>query len=424
MSLPPRTDTVVIGAGHAGLAMSYFLGQAGRDHVVLERRATLGGGWQDRWDEFCLVTPNWTTSFPGDPYKGPDPDGFMPRDAVVRRVAEYAATIAAPVELETTVERVTKDGERFRVETSQGAIDAARVVVAAGSFHVPRIPPAAAGLSPDIEQLHSHAYRRESALPPGGVLVVGTGQSGVQIAEELADAGREVYLSVGSAGRAPRRYRGRDLFGWIGAVGMNGAKYGVEMPTVDKLPDPRAKFAPNPHLSGHDGGHETNLREFGARGMTLLGRIEGIDGHRVQLGQDLTANLAAADRFFGVRMQPIFDAYIERAGIDAPPDDRQPFSFDPPERTELRLDEAGISTVIWTTGYRLDYSWLQLPILDEFGYPRQKRGVSEVPGLYFLGLMWQHTMGSGTLFGPNLDGRYVAAQMGLLTPEAAAAPVA
>jgi putative flavoprotein involved in K+ transport len=423
MSLASRTDTVVIGAGHAGLGMSWYLGQAGRDHVVLERRATIGGGWQDRWDEFCLVSPNWSASFPGDPYAGGDPDGFMPRNEIVARIAGYAATIGAPVATETEVLRLsTRVGGGFRLQTTQGAIDAERVVVAAGSFHQPRIPDVAPALPPRLTQLHSHEYRNERSLPNGAVLVVGSGQSGVQLAEELFDAGRDVYLSVGKAGRVPRRYRGSDVFRWLAGLANRGPALGVTLPTVDQLPDPRARMAGNPHLSGHKGGHDTNLREMAARGMTLLGRIEGDDGERLRLAPDLPANLAFADRFFDERFRELADTFIERAGIDAPSDDRQPFEFDPPAPTELDLAAAGISTVLWTSGYRLGYPWLDLPIVDELGFPRQRRGVTDVPGLYFLGLLWQHNQGSATLFGVGADTRHIAEQMGLPLPDVAPVP--
>jgi putative flavoprotein involved in K+ transport len=424
MNLPKTVETVVVGAGQAGLTMSWFLRDAGRDHLLLDRRATLGGGWQDRWDAFRLVSPNWTASFPGAPYDGSDPDGFMPRDEIAGRVARYADTIGAPVALDTEVRRLTtRDGGGFRLETSQGIVDAEQVVVAAGSFQVPRAPEIGAALPSRLTKLHSHAYRRESSLPAGAVLVVGSGQSGVQIAEELAEAGRRVYLSVGTAGRVPRRYRGRDIFRWLGALATRGEEYGVPLPSVDELPDPRLRSAGNPHLSGHRGGHETNLRALAASGMTLLGRIERADGEQLRLAGDLAANLARADSFFAERFQALIDTFIDNAGVDAPQDDRAPYSFEPPELVEIDLDKAGISTVIWATGYRLDYGWIDLPIFDEQGFPRHRRGVTEVPGLYFLGLLWQHNQASATLFGAALDARHIAAQMGLPVRTDALAPV-
>jgi putative flavoprotein involved in K+ transport len=394
--------------------MSWILREAGRDHIVLERRASLGGGWQDRWDAFRLVSPNWTASFPGAPYDGTDPDGFMPRDEIASRVANYAERIDAPVAAATEARRLTsrRDGG-FRIETNDGVIEAHDVVVAIGSFHVPRIPAIGAELPARLTQLHSHDYRRESSLPPGAVLVVGSGQSGVQIAEELTEAGRQVYLSVGTAGRVPRRYRGRDIFRWLSALARRGSEYGVPLPTMDKLPDPRLRSAGNPHLSGHRGGHETNLRELAAGSLGLLGRIEAVDGERLHLAADLSANLARADRFFGERFQPLIDTFIERAGTDSPPDDRETFVFEPPEPSEFDLGEAGVSTVIWTTGYRLGFDWIDLPIFDEQGFPRQRRGVTDLPGLYFLGLLWQHTQASATLFGVGLDARHIAGQMRL-----------
>jgi len=414
MNIPSRIDTVVIGAGQAGLTMSSYLSRGGRDHVVLERRSSLGGGWQDRWNAFRLVTPNWCVSFPGQPYDGSDPDGFMPRDEVAERVARYAATIGAPVALDTGVQRLARgpDG-RFILETNRGRIAADQVVVATGGFQVPWIPPIARDLPARVTQLHSHEYRTEAALPPGGVLVVGSGQSGVQIAEELREAGRPVFLSVGSAGRVPRRYRGHDVFAWLASLLIRGPAFGVGFPTVDQLPDPRARLAGNPHLSGHRGGYETNLRRFAAEGMTLLGRIERVGGERLILAPDLPAKLAFADRFFDERFRPPIETYIERAGIEVPPDDREPVDYEPPAPEGLDLAAAGIATVLWTSGYRLDYSWIDLPIVDEMGFPRHRRGVSDVPGLFFLGLPWQHQLPSATLFGPHVDGAYLAAKLGL-----------
>ena len=331
-----KVDTVVIGAGQAGLTMSHRLRAAGREHLVVDRRSRLGGGWLDRWDAFRLVGPNWTVAFPDAPYDGPEPDGYMPRDEVAARVADYAARIEAPLALETAVSRLVPGVDGLRLETSNGPIDAREVVVAIGSFHDPRIPPVGAALPARITQIHSHDYRNPAALPPGAVLVVGSGQSGVQIAEELFAAGRPVVLSVGSAGRFPRRYRGSDVFRWLAGLSGRGDELGTPMPTPADLPDPRLRLAGNPHLSGHRGGHDTNLRRFAADGMTLIGRITDVHGERLAIAPDLPANLAWADRFFDERFRDLVDRFIERAGIDAPADDRVPFAFDPPGARRAR----------------------------------------------------------------------------------------
>jgi putative flavoprotein involved in K+ transport len=410
VNLPSYVETVVVGAGQAGLSMSWYLARAGRPHLVLEARSTMGGGWQDRWDEFLIVTPNWSTALPGFPYGGSDPDGFMPKAEIAARIAAYASVIDAPVALETRVTKLTQRGaDGFRLDTNQGPIDTDTVVVAAGSFHKPKLPPISAALPHRLTQLHSHYYRKEADLPPGAVLVVGSGQSGAQLAEELFEAGRQVYLSVGSAGRIPRRYRGRDTFFWLVELAKRD-----QLPTVDQLPSPGARFVGNPAWSGHHGGRDTNLRDFARRGMTLLGRIEDVDGSKLALAPDLPINLARADAFFGERFKPLIDGYVEAGGLAAPVEEPVQVSFDPPVLETLDLDRTGIGTVLWTTGYSLDYAWIDLPIFDEFGYPRQKRGVTEVPGIYFTGLIWQHNNLSTTLPGAGIEARHVAGQMGLL----------
>ncbi len=413
-----RMPAIIVGAGQAGLAMSRLLTLAGRDHLVLERRTSLGGGWQDRWDAFRLVTPNWTSSLPGQPYDGADPDGFMPRDEIVGRVAGYAERLRAPVRTGTAVERLTPVDGGFDLQTSTGPMRADQVVVATGSYHVPRIPDFAALLPTDIQQLHSHAYRNDGSLPPGAVLIVGSGQSGVQLADELLAAGRRVYLAVGSNGWAPRRYRGRDIFRWLASLEVDGETYGVRTPKADTLPDPRRRLAGTPQLSGHHGGRDVSLRRMAAdRGLTLMGHLESVDGHRLTVAPDLGARLRRAEAFFDEFVRPPIDAYIARAGIDAPPGSVEHEPYDPPERTDLDLRAEGITSVLWATGYRMDHSWIDAPISDAQGIPRQQRGVSEIPGLYFIGLLWQHSQASATLFGATVDTPYLAARMGLGVPQ-------
>ncbi len=402
--LPRRVETVVIGAGQAGLVMSTFLQDAGREHVLLDRREALGGGWQDRWDEFCLVTPNWVTSLPRFPYDGPDRDGFMHRDRVVERLRVYAEAISAPVELRTDVRRLRRRGAGgFRIDTNRGAIHADEVIVAAGGFQAPRIPAIAADIPERVSQVHSHAYRNEASLPPGRVLVVGTGQSGVQLAEELHEAGRDVILSVGHTARMPRRYRGRDIFVWIVELGSRD-----RLPTVDTLTDPKARYGGNAHLSGHHGGHDTNLRQFALDGIRLVGHMDGVDGERVRFAPDLAANLRFADTFFDDRMRAGIDTFIAETGMEATPDERETVDFEPPEVPELDLAAESVSTILWTSGYRLAFDWIDLPIFDEMGIPRHVRGVTEVPGLTFIGLPWQYYQGSHAFFGVAADAQYLA----------------
>jgi putative flavoprotein involved in K+ transport len=404
-------ETAVIGAGQAGLVMSRLLSEAGREHVVVDRRPTLGGGWQDRWDAFQLVSPNWTTSVPGFEYRGDDPDGYMRRDELVDHFRAYAAAIAARVELDTDVTRLTRldDGAaRFRLTTSRGTIDARDVIVAGGPFQTPFIPAASSGFDSSIHQLHSHDYRNPAQLPPGGVLLIGSGQSGVQLAEELREAGRPVTMSVGRCGRSPRVYRGVDIFWWLRQLATRGIDVGTPLPAAAALPDPRARFACNPHLSGHGGGHETNLRRLAAEGIRLVGRFEAADGSRARFAADLTTNLALADNFFTERLKPLCDRFAERTGAAIPEGEVAQFAYDPPEITELDLAAEGIGTVLWTSGYRPAFGWIEMPILDEFGVPRQTRGVTDVPGLTFIGLPWMYDMGSANLVGLVRDAEHLA----------------
>jgi putative flavoprotein involved in K+ transport len=412
-SRPRSIETVVVGAGQAGLITSRLLTEAGREHVVLDRRSSLGGGWQDRWDAFRLVSPNWTASVPGFEYRGDDPDAYMPRDELIDHFRAYAAAIDAPVELDTDVTRLVPNDDRrpgMTLTTSRGTIEARRAVVAGGPFQVPRIPPAANGFDASILQLHSHHYRNPAALPPGGVLLVGSGQTGVQLAEELMAAGRRVSISIGRCPRAPRRYRTKDMFWWLRQLATRGAAVGTPLPTPDKLPNPAARFACNPQLSGHGGGHDVNLRAMAADGLRLLGRFDAADGTRARFLPDLAESLHYADTFFNERLKPVCDTFIERVGEPLPEDELSQFAFDPPEVTELDLAAEGISTVLWTSGYRPAFHWIEAPVLDEFGLPRQTDGATAVPGLSFIGTPWLVDQGSANLVGVVRDAESFAAR--------------
>ena len=395
-------ETVVVGAGQAGLVLSRLLSQAGREHVVLDRRSSLGGAWQDRWDAFRLVSPNWTVSVPGLDYAGAAADGFMARDELIAHWRRYAVVIGAPVELDTDVtslQAADRRPARFVLETSRGAISARSVFVAGGPFQTPCLPAAASTFRPSVLQVHSHEYRRPDELPPGRVLLIGTGQSGVQLAEELMADGREVLLSVGRCGHVPRVYRGHDFFWWLRELALRGPAVGVTLPLVAELPSPAARFACNPQLSGHGGGHAVNLRQLAAAGARLVGRFLGVGGNVAHFAPDLHEKLRFADAFFGSRLQLRFDTFAARIGIESPVEPQSLPTYQPPEVTALDLQSERIAAVLWTSGYRPAFGWVQLPILDELGLPRQVGGVTEVPGLAFLGLPWMVDMGSANLVG-------------------------
>ncbi len=404
-------DTAIVGAGQAGLVMSALLREARREHVLLERRSSLGGAWQDRWDAFRLVSPNWTVSVPGLDYTGAEPDGFMPRDELIDHWRHYAEVIAAPVELGTEVTRLTarrQGATRFELETSRGPLSARSVVVASGPFQRPHVPAMAGDLDPGILSLHVDEYSSPDRLPDGGVLLVGSGQSGVQLAEELAGAGRRVTLAVGHCGRVPRRYRGKDIFWWLRQLGTRGREVGTPLPLAADLPSPAARFACNPQLSGHGGGHDTNLRRMAASGIRLAGRLDSLQGTEARFRSDLNENLVFADRFFDERFRGPCDTFAERAGESLPIDEPDQFEFDVPEVERLDLASERISTVLWTSGYRPALGWIELPIFDDFGLPRQAAGLSEVPGLAFIGTPWLLDMGSANLVGLVRDAEALA----------------
>ena len=412
---PARSvETVVVGAGQAGLIVSTLLRRAGREHLVFDRRSTLGGGWQDRWDSFQLVSPNWTTSVTDFAYRGDDPDGFMPRDEIVDHFRAFAAAAAGPIELGsevTRLEAIDHGAARFRLATSGGEVEARNVVVAGGPFQVPHLPGIAAAFDPRITQLHSHAYRNPAALAPGGVLLVGSGQTGVQLAEELMAAGRSVTIALGRCGRAPRRYRGRDVFWWLRELAVRGAAVGTPLPTAANLPDPRFRFACNPQLSGHGMPHDTDLRRMAQEGLRVVGRLGSAEGTRVRFSPGLADTLRFTDTFFPDRLQSLFDSFAARTGQDLPPPDFESSTHEPPEVTELDLIDEGIGTVLWTSGYRPAFGWIDPPVLDEYSLPRQRDGMTDVEGLAFIGTPWLVDMGSASLVGVARDAEGLVARL-------------
>jgi putative flavoprotein involved in K+ transport len=400
-------DTVIIGGGQAGLAASYHLTQEGREHIVLEKDR-VGEAWRSqKWDSFTLVTPNWLLRLPGFAYTGDDPDGYLTREEVVRYIDEYVRFFNPPLRLgvEAMSVETRANGGGFSVQTSVGQWKAANVVVATGTFQTPKIPVYSRHLAPHVAQLHASRYRNPQELPPGAVLVVGSGQSGCQITEELYQSGRKVYLATGTAFRAPRRYRGKDFIWWMRQTGFLDR-------TVDQLESPAQRFAPNPQVTGKNGGHTLNLHQFALDGVTLLGRMKGARGTKVLLADDLMQNLTKSD-MGAARLIKRIDEYIAKAGLDAPEEEVPELraGYESEVLTTLDLATAGVTSVIWAIGYVFDYRWVKLPIFDEFGYPVQERGVTAHPGLYFLGLQWLHTVKSGLFGGIGDDAAHVVAHI-------------
>jgi putative flavoprotein involved in K+ transport len=401
-----RIDTVIVGGGQAGLAISYYLSQQGRGHVVLERAPAVAHAWRNqRWDSFTLVTPNFQVRMPGAEYRGNDPYGFMSLAEIVEYFDDYVKRFRLPVHCGVEVFSVDKMGPGYLVRTNEGSYIAENVVIATGLYQSPKIPSYSEEIPKATLQMHSMHYRNPSTLPHGAVLVVGTGQSGAQIAQELYQSGRKVYLSIGSAGRVPRRYRGRDINDWFSRMGM------FDM-NVEELKSPRDKFHPHPQISGKNGGQSLNLHQFARDGVVLLGHVrDARDGHLV-LAPDLQETLAKVDQFEIDALRKV-DDYIARMGLHTSPE-TIPTLRDGYEQeliTELNLRASGISTVVWATGYAFDFSLVNLSVVDRDGYPIQMRGVTKYEGLYFLGLPWLHSRRSGILFGVGDDAAYLAAHI-------------
>jgi len=397
---------IIVGAGQAGLSMSYCLKRHGIDHLVLERHR-MGHAWREqRWDSFCLVTPNWQCKLPGHPYAGVDPQGFMKKDEIVRYIEAYAASFEPPLREGVAVARVRRTAARtFALETSLGELHADQVVIAAGGYHVPKLPKVAERLPASVAQLNVTQYRSAAALPEGAVLVVGSGQSGSQIAEDLHLAGRTVHLCTGSAPRVARRYRGKDVVDWLDLMGH------YDLP-IDNHADGKAvRKKANHYVTGRDGGRDIDLRKFGLEGMQLHGRLRDFVDGKLLFGADLADNLDRADATNN-RIKDNIDAFIARERIVAPPERRTEPLWKPPGAcAPLDLEAANITSVIWCMGFAMDFRWIELPIFDANGYPDHDRGVTQEPGLYFLGLPWLYTWGSGRFVGVGRDAEYVSEQI-------------
>jgi putative flavoprotein involved in K+ transport len=391
---------IIVGGGQAGLSMSYCLRERDIEHLIFEKNQ-IGYAWRTkRWDSFCLVTPNWQCKLPGYDYPGNDPHGFMQKDEILNYLKEYAASFNPPILEGVTVLSVRHSKHGFEVTTSVGEYTAEQVVIASGNYHVPKIPRAAERLPAHILQLHSSEYKNPQSLPDGEVLVVGTGQSGCQIAEDLHLAGKTVHLCVGSAPRSPRRYRGKDVVDWLDQM------HYYDLPIHEHPQREKVRTNANHYLTGRDGGREIDLRKFALEGMQLHGRLQEIHQGKIEFCDDLQKNLDYADAV-SEGIKNAIDGFIERNHIQAP--------TEPPYQTvwepiglALEYPVDHLSAVIWSTGYQSDFSWVEIPVFDGKGYPGHDRGITTVSGLYFLGLPWLYTWGSGRFSGIARDAHYLS----------------
>jgi putative flavoprotein involved in K+ transport len=394
---------LVIGGGQAGLSMSYCLKEKGIAHLVFEKER-VGHSWRSkRWDTFCLVTPNWQCQLPGFPYAGNDPNGFMQRDEIVQYIEAYAESFDPPLKEGVEVLQVRRNQFKvFEVNTSIGKFTADQVVIATGGYHLPKVPRMAERLPDGILQIHSSEYRNPDSLPEGAVLVVGTGQSGCQIAEDLHLAGRQVHLCVGGAPRAPRRYRGKDVVDWLDEMGY------YDLP-IDEHPQKETlRHRTNHYVTGRDGGREIDLRQFALEGMKLYGRLKEIENNQLAFCANLKQNLDQADAV-AESIKKTIDTFIEKNQIVAPLDPPYCPVWEPEEELlSLDYEAANVRTVIWSIGYETNFRWVEVPVFDGKGYPGHDRGVTSVKGLYFLGLPWLYTWGSGRFSGVARDAEYLA----------------
>jgi putative flavoprotein involved in K+ transport len=399
-----RVQTVIIGGGPAGLATSQCLGAAGVSHVVLER-GRLAERWRsERWDSLRLLTPNWMTRLPGRPAVAADPDGFMTAAEVVAHLEDYVRDFDLPVREHTSVERCNRIGWLFRVTTDRGVLLADQVVVATGATGVPHVPGLAARLDPRITQLHARDYRRPAQLPKGGVLVVGAAASGVQIADELARDGRDVTLAVGRHTRLPRRYRGRDIHGWLDDLGV------LDRPAAT-FPDRAAgERDPSLQLVGRPTHEDLDLATLQAAGVRLVGRVVQADDTRVTFADDLAVELAAADDRLG-RLLDRIDAHVAATAVTRPPADRPRPVPHPLAPAVLDLEAEDVTTIVWATGYRRAHPWLELDVLDERGEIVHHDGATDVPGLHVIGMPLTRRRNSTYLGGIGIDAALLAREL-------------
>jgi putative flavoprotein involved in K+ transport len=394
-----NVDVAIIGGGHAGLATSWHLKDAGVDHVVLEAGRVAETWRTRRWDSFCLVTPNWSVQLPGAKYAGPDPDGYMSLAELIDYFEAWADSFDAPVESGCQVASLEVDNGGFLISMASGKVKARTVVVATGAFQRAHRPGGADGIPQEVKQIFAEQYNNPGALPPGAVLIIGSGQTGCQLAEELQESGRKVLLACGRCQWTPRRIGDRDFMWWAVQTGFLDR-------TIDKLPSPAARLLGNWQATGHGGGRDLHYRTLHAQGVDLLGRFVGADEGRLRFADDLAASVDFGDGRLADLMKGSA-AYCDAHGLTPPP-------FEPPPpfriktRTDLDVGKEQIGTVIWTSGYRPDYGWVKLPVFDDAGFPVQTDGRTNVPGLYFMGVHFLRKAKSSILYGAAEDAEIVA----------------
>jgi putative flavoprotein involved in K+ transport len=410
--LRERHDIVVIGGGQAGLAMSAVLQQRGREHVVLERRQ-VGERWRtERWESLHFQFPNWALELPGYAYSGDDPNGFAHWREILRVIEDYAASTRAPVRQHTDVTELRMKDGGFLLSVPEGAIHARQVVVATGPFQRPRIPRLSATIAPFVLQTDPTRYRCPEELPDGAVLVVGSGASGCQIGDELLRAGRTVFLSVSKHRRVPRRLGGKDVYWWLDRLGRFAQ-------TIDSFPG--RQWPPSTVVTGVSGGYDVNVRQMAADGVRVLGRVVGASKSRLTAARNANEVLDEADTAFAGFVAAAREFAAANPDLDLGEEETAAPTALPATVAEvecLDLRRENVSTIIWATGYDYDYDWLRVEVFDSQGRPLQRRGVTQVPGLYFLGLHWMHTFKSGLFSGVGSDAEHLAEHMSLATNRA------
>ena len=402
-----RTTTVIIGAGHAGLAMSWCLAQRSIDHVILERGEVANSWKTERWDSLRLLTPNWQSRLPGYGYEGDDPDGFRSMPETIAFIERYAHVISAPVRSKTEVTSVRRNGDAYEVATKRGIWQCQTVVLASGACNIAQVPALAEALSPAIAMLSPMTYRNPSQLDAGGVLVVGASASGTQIADEIQRSGRQVTLAVGEHVRVPRVYRGKDIQWWMDVAGVLDERY-------DEVDDIlRARNVPSLQLAGSLERRTVDLNSLTRLGVKLIGRLVGINQGKAQFSGSLRNQCALADLKMN-RLLGTIDQWAAENGYDANVSASQRFEpTEVPSSPPLGIDltRGEIRTVIWATGFRPDYSWLDVPVLDRKGRVRHDGGVVEAPGMYLLGIPFLRRRKSSLIDGAGDDARDLSAHL-------------